>query len=177
MPRIGYQLGKINRRGIGCPSDLIVPDDRIEIELAHLQTLGTDGLRARWRCAFGRTAPVHLPKPLLLRILAYRLQAERFGDLDPAIARLLDRVAREKGNDRSASVPLTDRDAIKPGVVLVREWEGRLHRVMALADGYAWNGTTYQSLSHVARAITGTRWNGPRFFGLRAKREDQGASA
>jgi hypothetical protein len=56
---------------------------------------------------------------------------------------------------------------LRPGTVLVREWEGGSHRVMVLAEGFAWNGTTYASLSQVARAITGTRWNGPRFFGLR----------
>jgi hypothetical protein len=177
MPHVRHQLGETDRRGIGRPSDLIMLDDRLEAELDHLQTLDLDGLRARWRSAFGRTAPAHLSKPLLLRILAYRLQAERFGDLDPAIARLLDRMAREKGEDRPVSVPLADRDVVKPGAVLVREWEGQLHRVMAVADGYAWNGSTYQSLSQIARAITGTRWNGPRFFGLREKSDGRRVSA
>ncbi|HVV93553.1 MAG TPA: DUF2924 domain-containing protein [Hyphomicrobiales bacterium] len=176
MPRIGHQRIETDRRGNNRPSDLIVLDDRMEAELAHLQTLDLDGLRARWRSALGRMAPAHLSKPLLLRILSYRLQAECFGDLDPATVRLLDRVAREKGKSQAASVPLGDRDAVKPGAVLVREWEGQFHRVMALADGYAWNGSTYQSLSQVARAITGTRWNGPRFFGLRAKSGGRGAS-
>lgn len=177
MPPVGRSWSDGGRRGVDRPSEAFAADDRVDAELAHLQTLDLDGLRARWRSVFGRTAPAHLPKPLLLRILAYRLQVERFGDVDPATARLLDRVAREKGKDRSASVPLADRDAVKPGAILVREWEGQLHRVMALADGYVWNGSTYQSLSQVARAITGTRWNGPRFFGLRAKSEGREASA
>ena len=64
-------------------------------------------------------------------------------------------------------MPVPDRVGIRPGTLLVREWEGVPHRVMVMAEGFAWNGSTYPSLSKVARAITGTRWNGPRFFGLR----------
>jgi hypothetical protein len=64
-------------------------------------------------------------------------------------------------------VPVPDRVGIRPGTPLVREWEGVSHRVMVMAEGFAWNGSTYPSLSKVARAITSTRWNGPRFFGLR----------
>ena len=101
---------------------------------------------------------------LLLRIVAYRLQADVHGHLDPVTLRSLDRLARA-GSDKSA--PLPDACSVRPGTLLVREWDGVLHRVMALDQGFAWNGTSYRSLSQVARAITGTRWNGPRFFGLR----------
>ena len=76
----------------------------------------------------------------------------------------LDRLAKT-GSDKSA--PLPQASSVRPGTLLVREWDGVLHRVMALDQGFAWNGTSYRSLSEVARAITGTRWNGPRFFGLR----------
>jgi hypothetical protein len=69
------------------------------------------------------------------------------------------------GSNKSA--PLPQASSVRPGTLLVREWDGVLHRVMALDEGFAWNGTSYRSLSEVARAITGTRWNGPRFFGLR----------
>ena len=86
------------------------------------------------------------------------------GDLDTASVRALDRLAKA-GSDRSA--PLPQASSVRPGTLLVREWDGVLHRVMALEQGFAWNGTSYRSLSEVARAITGTRWNGPRFFGLR----------
>ena len=141
----------------------------LETEIAHLRGLDLDGLRARWRSLTGRPAPSHVPKTLLLRVLAYRVQAATFGDLDQVTARLLARLASQARSDERAEVPVPDSIGLKPGTVLVREWEGTPQRVMVLSDGFAWNGTTYQSLSQVARAITGTRWNGPRFFGLRDK--------
>ncbi len=115
----------------------------------------------------GRTAPAHLPKHLLLRLLAYRLQADALGDLDKASLRYLDKLANAggAGQDRAQSPPLPGAGKVRPGTLMMREWEGVQHRVMALDEGFAWNGTTYRSLSQVARAITGTRWSGPRFFG------------
>jgi Protein of unknown function (DUF2924) len=136
--------------------------------VANLATLDLAGLRLQWRNAFGGTAPVHLPKPLLARILAYRLQADALGDLSYAVRRTLESfgarslgLGRQGGGDGSSC-----RRRIKPGSILVREWNGRLHRVMALEEGFAWEGKTYRSLSTVACAITGGHWNGPRFFGL-----------
>ena len=140
-----------------------------ESEIAHLRGLDLDGLRARWRSLTGRAAPAHVPRTLLLRVLAYRLQAAALGDLDRASARLLERIASAGRAGKQAAIPVPDRMGLKPGTVLVREWEGTPQHVMVLADGFAWNDNTYQSLSQVARAITGTRWNGPRFFGLRDK--------
>jgi len=143
-------------------------------EIAHLRGLDRDGLRARWRSLTGRTAPAHVPRTLLLQVLAYRVQAAALGDLGLVTARVLDRLAAEGRSGTRADVPVPDRIGIRPGTVLVREWDGTLQRVMVLADGFAWNGTTFQSLSQVARAITGTRWNGPRFFGLRDKKDRAG---
>ncbi len=139
-------------------------DTALEDEIARLRGLDLAGLQARWRTVFGRRAPAHLPKHLLLRIIAYRLQADLHGDLDPQSVRYLDRLAKS-GAEKSA--PLPQASPVRPGTVLVREWDGVVHQVMALDDGFAWNGTTYRSLSQVARAMTGTRWSGPRFFGLR----------
>jgi hypothetical protein len=136
----------------------------LDDEIARLRGVDLAGLQACWRSMFGRRAPAHLPKHLLLRIVAYRMQAEVHGDLDPASVRSLDRLAKT-GSDKSAALPQAS--SVKPGTLLVREWDGVLHRVMALDQGFVWNGTSYRSLSEVARAITGTRWNGPRFFGLR----------
>ena len=153
------------------------PDPRtagLAQEIAHLRGLDREGLRARWRSLTGRAAPAHLPRTLLLRVLAYRIQAAALGDLDPASARLLDRLASEGRSSPKAHVPVPDRIGIRPGTVLVREWDGKPQRVTVLADGFAWNGTPYKSLSEVARAITGTRWNGPRFFGLREKTDRTG---
>jgi hypothetical protein len=97
--------------------------------------------------------------------MAYRLQADHLGDLDADTRRLLDRSPAEVG--RLAADRNRRRTELRPGTILVREWDGHLQRVMVLADGFSWNGGTYQSLSEVAFAVTGTRWNGPRFFGLR----------
>ncbi len=148
----------------------------VDIEIGRLRDLDVDGLRARWETALGKKAPSHLPRHLLFRILAYRLQAERLGDLDNESKRILDRSgspeqALQRAADASGRV-----NNLRPGTVLGREWNGQMHRVAVLAEGFAWNGTTYQSLSKIAFAITGTRWNGPRFFGLRDRPATAGAS-
>jgi Protein of unknown function (DUF2924) len=104
---------------------------------------------------------------LLFRILAYRLQADQLGDLDAESRRLLDSTeSPEKAAERALELDRRVKE-LKPGTILGREWRGRMHRVTVLADGFAWDGKTYASLSTVAFAITGTKWNGPRFFGLR----------
>jgi hypothetical protein len=144
----------------------------IEDEIAHLRDLDLKGLRARWQSVLQRPAPDHLSRHLLFSVIAYRLQADRFGDLDHANRQVLDRtVAKEAGPAMSARLASFDqkRTELTPGTVLVREWDRKSQRVVVMADGFAWNGQTYDSLSKVAFAITGTRWNGPRFFGLRNK--------
>jgi len=144
----------------------------IEDEIAHLRDLDLAGLRARWQGVFQRSAPAHLPRHLLFAIIAYRIQTDHFRDLDNETRQVLDRtVAKETGPVMSARLASFDqkRTELSPGTVLVREWDRRSQRVMVMADGFAWNGQTYESLSKVAFAITGTRWNGPRFFGLRDK--------
>ena len=154
-----------------------LPDrEALDVEIAHLRVLDVEGLRSRWHAVCGRPAPRHLPRHLLFRILAYRLQADQLGDLDGESRRLLDRSGSPEEAGQKA-VGLSRRIAdIRPGTVLGREWNGRMQRVAVLADGFAWNGKTYRSLSKVAFAITGTRWNGPRFFGLRDK-PSKGASS
>jgi hypothetical protein len=141
--------------------------ESVEAEIDQLQTLDLDALKLRWRAQFGRTAPV-LSKQLLLRLLAYRLQAQAFGDLSPATRRLLDDLARKNGRGEGA-VPVMSQGKLMAGTVLVREHEGKPHHVMVTDDSFVWNGKTFPSLSKVAHAITGTKWNGPRFFGLRDK--------
>jgi Protein of unknown function (DUF2924) len=144
----------------------------IKDEIAYLRGLDLRALRARWLSVFQRPAPAHLTRHLLFAVIAYRLQADCFGDLDHATRQVLDRtVAKETSPAMSARLASFDqkRTELTPGTVLVREWDRRSQRVMVLADGFAWNGQTYDSLSKVALAITGTKWNGPRFFGLRDK--------
>jgi hypothetical protein len=146
----------------------------LEDEIAHLRGLDLKGLRSRWQSAFGKSAPTHLTRHLLFAVIAYRLQADRFGDLDPTTRRVLDRtVVNEMEPAMSVRLASFDqkRTELTPGTVLVREWDRQSQRVMVMADGFAWNGLTYDSLSKVAFAITGTKWNGPRFFGLRDKED------
>jgi hypothetical protein len=146
------------------------PDrEKLDIEIARLRGLDVGELRARWRTVFRRRASPHLPRHLLFRILAYRLQADHLGDLNAATRRLLDRSGSPAEAGKLAADFNERRTDLRPGTLLVREWNGELHRVMVLADGFAWNENIYPSLSKVASAMTGTRWNGPRFFGLRDK--------
>jgi len=147
----------------------------VEDEIAHLRGLDLKGLRSRWQSVFQRQAPAHLTRHLLFAVIAYRIQVDRYGDLDHATRQVLERTdAREARPAMSARLASFDqkRTELTPGTVLVREWDRQSQRVMVMADGFAWNGQTYDSLSKVAFAITGTRWNGPRFFGLR-DREDR----
>jgi DUF2924 family protein len=155
------------RVGIG-PAE---PDRNIlAVEIARLRDLDVVALRNRWHTLFGRQARLHLPRHLLFRVLVYRLQADQLGDLDNESRRLLDSSGSpEKAGQRAADLQRRRTTELKPGTVLGREWKGHMHRVAVLADGFAWNGKTYPSLSNIAFAITGTRWNGPRFFGLRDK--------
>ena len=156
----------------------VTTETSLEHEIAHLRGLDLKGLRARWQSVLQRPAPSHLPRHLLFAVIAYRIQADRFGDLDHETRQLLDRAgAKESGAAMSARLMSFDqkRTELTPGTVLVREWDRRSQRVMVMSDGFAWNGRTYDSLSKVAFAITGTKWNGPRFFGLRDK-EDRSAA-
>jgi len=155
-----------------------VDPQKIEVEIASLRGLDLSELRERWKKLYGRPAPAHLPQYLLLRIMAYKIQADAFGDLDRETIRFLDAVAEDWKKRRASGArhskapppvpPVPPRRSLKPGTLLAREHKGELHRVVVMQDGFAWNGRTYGSLSEVARAITGTNWSGPRFFGLRA---------
>jgi hypothetical protein len=146
------------------------PDQKmLDIEIARLRDLDIGMLRARWQTVLGRKAPSHLSRHLLFRMLAYQLQADQLGDLDAENRRLLDgtltpEAAGKRVVDKSKMI-----GRLSSGTVLSREWNRHMHQVTVSADGFTWNGKTYPSLSGIAFAITGTRWNGPRFFGLRDK--------
>jgi len=154
-----------------------VDPQALEIEIAALRGLDLTGLRERWQKLYGGSAPPNLPAYLLFRVMAYKIQADALGDLDRETVRFLGAVAADWKKRKAAGVrlgktpppvpPVPARRSLKPGTILAREHNGELHRVVVMADGFAWNGKTYGSLSEVARAITGTNWNGPRFFGLR----------
>jgi hypothetical protein len=143
----------------------------LDNEIARLRDLDVGELRARWRTVFRRAAPPRLPRHLLFRILAYRLQADQLGDLDAGSRRVLARVGSGslEGIGRLVADLNRSRTELRPGTLLTREWDGHLQQVMVLTDGFTWNGKAYRSLSKVAFAITGSRWNGPRFFGMRGR--------
>ena len=144
----------------------------LDDEIAHLRDLDLYGLRARWKSMLRQQPPSHQPRHLLFAVLAYRLQADELGDLDPVTARLLRQIATSGGileTSRLTEAFGRRRAVLKPGTILTREWKSQTHRVMVVDKGFAWNGKIYDSLSKVAFAITGTNWNGPRFFGLRDK--------
>jgi hypothetical protein len=138
---------------------------QVETEIARVRDLDLPALRVEWRKLKRSEPPVFMKRDLLLRALAYELQVKAFGGLDRDIARLLDRLAR---TDNPGAVLATLRQRrLKPGTLLVREWDGDVHRVVVAEDAFLWREQTHKSLSEIARLITGTRWNGPRFFGLR----------
>jgi hypothetical protein len=146
------------------------PDRKtLDVEIARLRDFDAASLSTRWRNVFGKPPPPHLPKHLVFRMLAYRLQAEHLGDLDGESRRLLDNAMSPEAAGKRAVDASRLMSEVRPGTILAREWNGRMYRVAVMAEGFAWNGKTYPSLSKVAHGITGTRWNGPRFFGLRDK--------
>ena len=146
--------------------------DALSAEIARLSDLPTGDLRARWRTVFRKVPPATLSRNLLFRTLAYRLQADRFGDLDAETRRILDSVKLDGPGDTLKGVMSGFRRPdwkLQPGTVLSREWKGKMHRVTITSDGFSWEIKTYKSLTQIALTITGTRWNGPRFFGFRNK--------
>ena len=133
--------------------------------IADLEALGRPDLRARWEQAFRQPAPKRASRDLLLCAMAYRVQEQVEGGLGKATKRRLAALADPDADKKRTRNPPTP--GLKPGTRLVREWRGAVHQVTVLDDGFDYRGTRYGSLSEIARAITGTRWSGPLFFGLR----------
>ncbi len=137
----------------------------LERRLARIDALDAPALRAEWTALFGHAAPARLSRDLSIRAIAYRMQEQMCGGFRPATVRRLHRLAqRLQAGETIRTAPAA---TLPPGVRLMREWNGETHVVEVLAHGFAWRGTRYRSLSAVARAITGARWSGPRFFGLK----------
>ena len=183
-----------DRYAEGSAQGIAAARDRCDAEIlagavTELERLDAELLRRRWRALVGGAVPPDLGRPLTLRMLAYKLQAQRLGDLDKASMRELQnlkdrpKIRKDPDNGSPADPPSSAADeagapamkqtkssaprSARPGTLLTREYGGVLHRVIVLDEGVSWNGKTYDSLSKVALAITGTKWNGPRFFGLR----------
>ena len=136
--------------------------------LARLPDLDLGELRQQWRALYKAEASAYLSRELLLRAVAYRMQELALGGLRPERQRQLRQFAQQLNG--SQEVRIRPRPELKPGTRLVREWRGRTYEVLVLDDGFSWQGTSYRSLSALARKITGTAWSGPLFFGLKPNR-------
>jgi hypothetical protein len=144
----------------------------VEAELDRLALMPIAQLRVRYRELFRSDPPKAFGPDLLRRSVAHRIQEKTYGGLSRPAQHRLDQMMKAFCAKPNGRIVLPRR--IKPGSVLVREWKGRSHRVMVLEDGFAYDGETFGNLSEIAGLITGTRWNGPRFFGLRSKTEESG---
>jgi len=143
--------------------------DPIPARLAALKTATTPALKAQWRDLFDSEPPPFNRRYLESR-LAYRIQELAYGGLKPETIRRLERLGEElDGGDRKKSRVRADTMPIA-GTRLIREWQGVEHVVTVTADGFEWQGRPYKSLSAIARAVSGTRWNGLVFFGLKRQR-------
>jgi hypothetical protein len=136
--------------------------------LSCLPKLDIHELREEWRRLYKADASRHLSRDLLIRAVAYRMQEVALGGLRPEPQRQLRQIAQELKQTGEAAIRLRPR--LRPGTRLVREWQGRTYEVMVLDDGFSWQGTRCNSLSAIARKITGTAWSGPLFFGLKQNR-------
>src|SRR5215471_2101061 len=139
--------------------------EAIEAEIDRIRSLGVDALRSLWRTTYRASPPQGFTKDLIARFLCWHIQEQVFGGLDPKTAKHLASFTR------GARPPADRPRRLKPGTVLVREYQGERHAVTVVANGFVWREATYASLSTIARTITGTNWNGPRFFGLRIDKE------
>jgi hypothetical protein len=143
----------------------------LSAQIENLGNLGREQLDQAWRDLFGSGRPRRVCSDLLIKALGYRLQEEAIGGLKPSTRRLLERWGRN-GSERG---PLAEpaRTRLKAGTALVREWHGVTHRVTVLDDGFDFAGERFRSLSEIARKITGVRWSGPLFFGLKSFAREQ----
>ena len=143
------------------------PAINIALELARLGDLTIFELRREWRRLHRMPPPMRLSRELLTRAITYKLQERALGGLSKSIIRKLESFNAEPaaGDARKLTPPIS----LKPGTRLIREWRDVTHTVLVHGDGVEWNGRRYRSLTVIAREITGVRWSGPRFFGLRKR--------
>ena len=139
----------------------------MEEEIGRLPDLPYSELKERWQKLFGAAAPKHISRQLLVKAIAYRMREKVLGGLSPETKRRLREIAAAISEGREDSLYMGPR--VKPGTRLVRAWQGKTHIVDVLPDGFAWDGAKHSSLSAIAKAITGTNWNGYVFFGVKRR--------
>jgi hypothetical protein len=134
-------------------------------KLQALPRLQKSELQALWRELFAKPPHPKLRRELMIPILAYRIQENAWGGLKFSARKRLQRLGEELIRNREAPLQITPE--LKPGTKLLRQWQGELHEVTVADEGFRCRGQRYESLSEIAREITGTRWSGPAFFGLK----------
>jgi hypothetical protein len=144
----------------------------VNTKVEFLERLSRAELRVLWEREFTEKPPPSLGRDILALGLAYARQERRQGGLGRRVAKELDRLLARVLREEMAGIsePLI-RSLPRTGTILVRQWHGATHHVTVLEDGFLWNGKKYRSLTSIATAITGTKWNGPRFFGMREVRK------
>jgi len=143
--------------------------EELRREISQLLALDEAILKQRWSALFGTNSALRLGRGFMVRAIAYQLQERAFGGLKPSTIRILERAADGR---TELAVERQPRRAAGAGTLLIREWRGVRHRVTVLDHDVVYRGRRYKSLSQVARVITGTRWSGPLFFGLRSKAKE-----
>lgn len=144
--------------------------ESLESEIAALPHMNITQLRAKWRSSLKQALPPHVRKQLLVPLLAYKLQEQSYGGLKPETRRQLEKIAaRYRRDPSSKELPFREAQRIKPGTRLLRQWNGKTYQVTVVEKGFEYDGGCYKSLSVIARKITGTRWSGPLFFGLKGR--------
>ncbi len=136
---------------------------RLASELEGIPALDRNALIAKWRTLYGTEPPVGVRNNFLMHAIAHRMQEQELGGVKPATRRFLEKAAEDNVSRQQQII------SIRPGTRLLREWHGVTYEVIIMEDGVRCNGKRYRSLSEVARAITGARWSGPLFFGLKKK--------
>ena len=148
--------------------------DSLSTQLGSLPSMSKSTLSVLWQQLFQSSPPHQLRRQLMVRLLAYKLQEQAFRGLSPGVRQRLRQMARALDKDPGAEISTAP--AFKPGTRLIRQWRDQTHVVTVKERGYEYQGSHYQSLSEVARLITGTRWSGPLFFGLKSSRAKTPAS-
>jgi hypothetical protein len=146
-------------------SQKVADDAGLEAEIRRLPDLGLDELRARWKTLFGQPAPKSLRRSFLARAVAYQMQVDAYGGLSETTKRRLRDIAAAVRRGDAGATGIGSQT--RPGTQMIRQWKDKAHIITAVSDGFEWEGRVYKSLSAIAKAITGTNWNGFAFFGIK----------
>ncbi len=144
-------------------------DDHVTRQISELQSMPRAQLLDLWRTVYRKAAPPGIRREILVPFLAYKIQENAYGGLKPSVRAELRRIAESLKSNPSGRL---GRSRIKPGSRILRRWRGEMHEVFVEEVGYKYRGTSYKSLSQIARRVTGTRWSGPAFFGLKTTKSN-----